>query len=195
MDPTIFIAVTTAAVVLQALILVALYLAVRKVGATVESLASEVKGTILPKVDTLASEIRTMLPKIEAATVDIKDKVVPTVSTAHSMLLDLRPKIASVSQDISSTTAMVRAQAVRIDATLTDAMDRAHLQIIRADHFVNHTMDRIEETGDIVRKTVVSPVRQVSGLVRGVSTGFEVFFGSKRRRHNGNSASQEEMFI
>ncbi|MGH9511523.1 MAG: hypothetical protein ACRD2U_05245 [Terriglobales bacterium] len=166
MDPTVFIAVTTAAVVLQAFILVALYLAVRKVSAKVESLATEVQ-----------------------------DKVIPVISTAQSTFIELRPKIESVVDDISSTTAMVRSQLVRVDATLTDAVDRARLQVIRADELVNHTLDRIEETGHIVRKTVAAPVRQISGVVRGVSTGFEVFFGAKRRRRNGNGASSDELFI
>ena len=90
---------------------------------------------------------------------------------------------------------MVRAQVVRIDAALTDVVDRTRLQVIRADEMVSHTMDKIEETGDMVRKTVVSPVKHISGVVRGVSTGFEVFFGAKRRRRNGNGVSQDEMFI
>ncbi|MGH9529305.1 MAG: hypothetical protein ACRD2S_05225 [Terriglobales bacterium] len=182
MDPTtIFIGLTTAAVVLQAGILIALYLAVRKIGAKVESLATEVQGNVLPKVASLAS--------------DMNDKVLPAVDTAHALLIELKPKIEAITDDVSSTSAVVRAQVARIDAALTDIVDRTRLQVIRADEIVGHTMDRIEETGDMVRKTVVSPVRHISGVVRGVSTGFEVFFGAKRRRRNGNGVSQDEMFI
>jgi hypothetical protein len=166
MDPTIFIAVTSAAVVLQALILVAMYLAVRKVGAKVEALATEVR-----------------------------EKVIPTAVEARSTIIELRPKVLSVAENVTQTTAMVRAQVERIDATLTDAVDRVRLQVIRADEMFNHTMDRIEETGDIVRRTVASPVRHLSGVVRGVTTGFEVFFGAKRPRSSGNGATQDEMFI
>jgi hypothetical protein len=166
MDPTFFFAATTAAVVLQALILVAMYLAVRKVGA-----------------------------KIEALTIEVQEKVIPTAVEARSIMMELRPRIVTVAENVSETTTMVRAQMQRVDVVLTEAVDRARLQVIRADEMLNHTMDRIEETGDMVRKTVVSPVRQISGLVRGVSTGFEVFFGAKRRRTNGNGVSQDEMFI
>ena len=181
MDPTIFIAVTSAAVVLQAFILVAMYLAVRKVSAKVESLATEIQDNVLPTVTSLAAEM--------------KEKVLPAVSTAHSIMIDLKPKVEAVVDDVSSATAMVRGQMVRIDATLADAVDRVRLQVIRADEMFNHAMDRIEETGEIVRKSVISPVRQISGVVRGVSTGFEFFFGAKRRRRNGNGVSQDELFI
>jgi hypothetical protein len=180
MDSAIFIAIA-AAVVLQAMILVAMYLAVRKVGAKVEALATEVQGGLLPKVTALTTQV--------------KDTVLPAVGTAHAMLLELKPKVEAVADDIKSTTAIVRAQAVRIDATLTDIVDRTRLQVIRADEMVNRTMDKIEETGELVKKTVVSPVRHISGVVRGVSTGFEVFFGGRRRRRNGNGATQDEMFI
>lgn len=166
MDPTIYIVVSTAAIVLQALVLIAMFLAVRKVTAKVESLAD-----------------------------DVQDKVLPMVSTAQSMLVELRPKIETVADNVAASTTTIRAQLQRIDATLTDAVDRARLQVIRADEMVNHTMDRLEETRDIVHHAVVSPVRHISGVVRGVSTGFEVFFGGKRRRRNGNGASQDEMFI
>jgi hypothetical protein len=39
-------------------------------------------------------------------------------------------------------------------------------------------------------------VRQISGLVHGITTGFETFFGGRRYRRNGGSvAPQDEMFI
>jgi hypothetical protein len=81
-----------------------------------------------------------------------------------------------------------------VDATLTDIVDRTRLQVIRADEFVNSTMDKLEETREVVQKTVVSPVRQISGLMRGVGAGLEAFF-SRRRTRSSVSAPQDEMFI
>ena len=52
---------------------------------------------------------------------------------------------------------MVRNQLARIDATLTDALDRTRLQVIRADELLNRTMDKVEETSEVVHKTVISP--------------------------------------
>jgi hypothetical protein len=165
---TLFIAATWAAVLLQAGILIALYLAVRKSSAKMEALATEVKT-----------------------------KVIPTAETAQSMLVELRPKIESTVSNVSETTALVRAQISRLDATVSDVVDRARLQVIRADELLNRTMDRVEETTDMVHRTVVSPVRQISGLVQGVTAGLEYFLGAKRRRNNRDSVSvpQDEMFI
>jgi hypothetical protein len=161
----IFIAVTAAAVVLQAGILVAMFVTMRKTSAKVESLAEEVKT-----------------------------KVLPTAELAHSMILELRPKIENVVDNVSQSTTVISNQIARVDATLTDIVDRTRLQVIRADEFVNTTMDKLEETREAVQRTVVSPVRYASGLMRGITAGFETFFG---RRRNGETATapQDEMFI
>src|SRR5713226_4907530 len=65
-----------------------------------------------------------------------------------------------------------------------------------ADEVLNRTMDRVEETSEVVHKTVLSPLRQVNGLMSAISTGVEVFLGQKRRHpKNGGGVPQDEMFI
>ena len=163
----IFIFVTGFAVILQALVMVALYLAVRKSTAKMEALATEVKS-----------------------------KALPTIETVQSMLVEMRPKIDVMTTNFSESSTLVRNQLGRIDATLTDALDRTRLQVIRADELLNRTMDKVEDTTEFVHKTVVSPLRQVNGLMAAISTGVEVFLGQKRRQpKNGRGMPQDEMFI
>jgi methyl-accepting chemotaxis protein len=161
----VFVALTAAAILLQAGILAGMYFAVRKTSAKVESLAEEVKT-----------------------------KVLPTAELAHSMIADLRPKIENIVENVSSSTTVLRTQVERVDATLTDIVDRTRLQVIRADEFVNSTMDKLEETREAVQRTVVSPVRHISGLMHGLTAGVEAFFSRKRDRGPSN-VQQDEMFI
>ena len=163
----VFIALTAFAVVVQAGILVALYLAVRKSTARMEALATEVTS-----------------------------KALPTLETAQSMLIELRPKIETLATNAAESTTILRVQLGRLDAALSDILDRTRLQVIRADELLNRTMDKVEDTTEIVHKTVVSPLRHVSGLVNAISTGVETFFGQKRRHpRNGMGVPQDEMFI
>jgi len=68
--------------------------------------------------------------------------------------------------------------------------------VIRADELLNRTMDKVEETSEIVHQTVISPLRQVNGLLAAIGTGLEVFLGQKRRQpKNGAGVPQDEMFI
>jgi hypothetical protein len=163
----IFIAVTSIAVVLQLCILIGLYLAVRKSTEKVEGLVSQ-----------------------------ITTKAVPTLDTVQNMLVELRPKIDVMTNNASESTTLIRNQLERLDATLTDTLDRTRLQVIRADELLTRTMDRVEETSDAVHKTVISPLRQVNGLMTAISTGVDVFFGTKRKHpKNGSGVPQDEMFI
>lgn len=170
MDDTLlryFIAATTFAVALQALVLIALYLAVRKSTAKMEAIATEVTG-----------------------------KTLPTIESVQSLLVELRPKIENLTTNVSEASTVVRNQLGRIDATLTDVLDRTRLQVIRADELLNRTMDKVEDTSEMVHKTVVSPLRHVNGFMAAISTGVEVFMGQKRRHpKNGAGVPQDEMFI
>src|SRR5262249_7981810 len=154
--------------VVQAGIMVALYLAVRKSSARMESLASEVKT-----------------------------KAIPTVEAAHSFLTEVRPKVDVILENVTTTTNMVRAQMQRLDATVTDVVDRTRLQVIRADELLSRTLDKVEQTTEVVHHTVVSPIRQVSGLVQGVTAGLQYFL--RRRRNNRSREAmgvpQDELFI
>ena len=59
---------------------------------------------------------------------------------------------------------------------------------------------RVEQTSDMVHQTVISPVRQLSGLLQGITVGLEFLFGGRGRRNGGSREErrpvpQDEMFI
>ncbi len=167
----LFIALTGAAVVLQAGILAALYLAMRKSSARMEALA-----------------------------VEVKTKALPALESAQEILMELRPKLTVIADNLTETTHSVRSQVERMDATVNDVVDRARLQIIRGDELLTRTLDRVEETSDMVHNTVVSPVRQFAGLIQGVTAGIEFLLGNRGRRNGGSREArrpvpQDEMFI
>ena len=156
---TIFIALTSVAILIQAGVLFGMFLAIRKTGA---------------KVEALADEIRT--------------KVLPTAELVHAVIVDLRPKVNTAIDNVTESTNLVRAQLGRLDATVSDVVDRARLQVIRTDDLFSRTLDRVEETTDLVHQTVVSPVRKLTA-------GLEFLVGSRRRRRDGSPVPQDEMFI
>jgi methyl-accepting chemotaxis protein len=168
---SLFVALTGIAVLLQAGVLLAMYVAMRKSTQHLEELAT-----------------------------DVKTKVMPTVTQAQEMMNTLRPKIEIIVENLSETTTTLRSEVQRVDATVNDVIDRARLQVIRADELMSRTLDRVEQTSEIVHKTVVSPVRQISGLMQGITVGLEFLFGGRHRRNGGSREErrpvpQDEMFI
>jgi ribosome-associated protein YbcJ (S4-like RNA binding protein) len=171
MDPVlkIFIYATAVAVILQMFILLGLAISLRKTSAKVEKLAGEVHGRALP-----------------------------ILSSAENLLNESRGKIDIVMGNLVATTGMLKAQMDRLDVTVNDIVDRTRLQVIRADDIVTRTLDRVEETSELVEHTVVSPVRQISGIVQAVSVGVSAFFShnrTRRRRGGARVTQDEELFI
>jgi len=168
---TLFVALTGAAVLLQALVLLAMYLAMRKSGERMEALAAEVKT-----------------------------KVLPTVEQVQEIITVLRPRIEAITENLEESTTLMKTQVQRVDAAVNDVIDRARLQVIRADELLSRTLDRVEQTSDIVHQTVISPVRQISGLIQGITVGLEYLFSGRGRRNGGGREErrpvpQDEMFI
>ena len=168
---TIFIAITSAAVVLQMLILLVLCIVVFKLSARLKTVADETESRVFPL--------------LENAKVLLQD-VKTTLETT-------RPKIDVILDNAAHVTTTVRSDAERVQATLNDLLDRVRLQVIRADEMVTHTMDRVEETSEKVQHSVMSPIRKVSGIAQAVSVGVETYFSNQKRRRNGGQ--RDEMFI
>jgi hypothetical protein len=168
---SLFILLTGIAVMLQAFILLAMYLAMRKSSERMEALAAEVKTKLLPAVE-----------------------------EGQAVLTELRPRLTVIAENLEETTTTLRAQVERVDATVNDAVDRARLQVIRADELLSRTLDRVEQTSDMVHKTVISPVRQLSGIMQGITVALEFLLSSRGRKNGGRREErrpvpQDEMFI
>jgi hypothetical protein len=167
---TIFIAVTSAAVILQMLILAGMYFTIRKLSARVMTVTDEVKAQALP-----------LLESAKSLQADVK-RIVETSA----------PKLELVLDNAASISTTAHAGIGRVETTVNDLLDRARLQVIRADEMVTRAMDSVEDTTEKVAHSVTSPIKHASGIMQGISTGFGAYFNQKRPRNGGPS---DEMFI
>ena len=91
MNLDVFIAITGAAVLLQACVLLAMYVTMRKSSQRMEALAAEVKA-----------------------------KVLPTIDEVQATLTEIRPRLQVIAANLEHTTNVVRAQVERTQATVSD---------------------------------------------------------------------------
>jgi hypothetical protein len=167
---TIFIAVTSVAVVLQMLILAGMFFTLRALAAHVKTVTEEVKAQAFPALESA-----------KAIQADIK-RILDTSA----------PKVELVLDNAAAITTTAHAGIGRVESTVNDILDRARLQVIRADEMVTRAMDTVEDTTEKVAHTVTSPVKHANGLVQGITTGLGAYFGQRRKRNGGPS---DEMFI
>ncbi len=168
---TLFIAITAAAVVLQMIILLAMCVVMFRLSKKLQSVTDETQSRLLPILD----NAKVMQQEIK------------------SFLETARPKVDVILDNLAHVTTTTRTEVERVDATVHDLLDRLRLQVIRVDEMVTHTLDRVEETSEKVQHSVMSPVRQVSGIVQAISVGVGAYFSSQRRGRNGSPS--DEMFI
>ncbi len=153
---TVFVIVAAVAIVLQFAILLAMYAAIRK-----------------------------SQKRVEGITEALTRHGIPALEAAHTFFLENAPKVSSILDNVSTSTGTVNRQIERVDATVTDIVDRTRLQVIRADELVSRTLDRVEETTDFVHHRVLSPIRHAAGLIQGVGAGIGALMGNLRGSRNG----------
>lgn len=124
---------------------------------------------------------------------EVQRRALPTLDAAQSLVVTAKPKLEELINNAAASSQTIKSQLERLDVTVNDIVDRTRLHVIRADELVTRTMDRVEETTDIVHHTVISPVRQIAGVVQGLSAGLGTLLGRRNRDRAG--VPQDEMFI
>ena len=166
-----FVVIAAVAIVLQLVVLAVMALSIKKTTEQMSKMAAEVHARAIPLLD-----------------------------TANAFATDATPKLEMITTNLAETTVMLKKQMERLDATVTDIVDRTRLQVIRADEMVTRTLDRVEETTETVHHTVISPVRQVSGVIQGITSALGVFLGgskrtAKKKEQHARTPQDEELFI
>ena len=166
---TIFIALTTVAIVIQVVILFALYKAVERSSARMESIAGR-----------------------------LEERAGPVLATAQAILDDAQPKIGEITSNMAETSATIRAHASEIAGATGEILQRVRSQAVRIDELINNTANKVEQTTDMLQNTVVSPVRRIHAMVQAVNAGLGFLKRAREQRkatQPGKNTADEEMFI
>jgi phage-related protein len=156
---TIFVAFTAVGVMLQAGVLIAIYVLTKR-----------------------TSE------KLDKFTKDAREVMGPMRSIADNL--------KTVSEDLIEVGLSAKEQFRRVEGIITDAGQSLQAQIDRFDRVSKNVAERIDETAEAVQDSIISPVREVSALAKGLTRGFQYFFN--RRTHNSEQEpvrEDEELFI
>lgn len=130
--------------------------------------------------------------KMESIADDLHRRTVPILESSNALLATAKPQIETIVSNLTETSEKLKTQ-------VDDIVDRTRLQVVRADELVTRTMNKVEETTDFVQHTVISPVRQLAGVLQAVTIGINVLFG--RHGQNGHGRGErvgvprDEMFI
>jgi hypothetical protein len=103
-------------------------------------------------------------------------------------------KAHEIEENVAAITAVVHGRVVDLDAFLNEATDAARMQMARLQDIIETTSERIDETIDTLQNAIIVPITEISAVIRGIRSGFDVLFG-RRRLTSQRSHHDEEMFI
>jgi len=164
-----FVVVTAVAVVLQAIVLVALFLQLRRTAA-----------------------------RVEETITDLNQRLTPVLSRLQLLVEDVSPRISGIIADASELTRLARGQAQKVDRVLTETIERLRLQLVHVDQILTGAMEAVEEAGSRLRETVWGPVVKATAIIRGIQTGLEFFRDARQGRRSAEQPSEQQdegMFI
>jgi hypothetical protein len=164
----VFIVVAACAIVVQAAILLLMYLTMRDAR-----------------------------QRITDSITELRRKIEPVLARADALLVESEAGISVILKDTAAIAGLARGQAQKLDRVFTEATERLGAQVIRADQAVSDAMEAIEDTGVRIRKTVATPVMEVNAILKGVQAGLAILRGRRSSRSaSGARANQdEELFI
>ena len=148
-----FVMVTALAIVLQAIILIALFIQLRKTAARIEQIVG-----------------------------DLNTKLSPLISRVQILVEDVSPRLTGIVADASEIVRLARGEAQKVDRILSEALERLRMQLIHVDHILTGAMEAVEEAGSHLRQTVWGPVVKATALIRGIQAGIDFFRTVRQRR-------------
>jgi hypothetical protein len=116
------------------------------------------------------------------------------ISTSRRTVEQAEQHLSSIGSSSVAILDVTKQQLVKVDELLTDAGTRAKVQIERAEMVLDDTMTRIQQTVSILQRGVLTPVREVHGIITGVRTAISRL-GRGTRPTVEHVTSDEEMFI
>ena len=149
----VIISVAAAAVVLQAVVLLAIYVGVKKAARSLQQEVEDLRSTVMPLIYTSREFCTRLAPKVEAATIDVAE-----------MVHGLREHSAEVASTTTVILERLRSQTIRLDTMLTDLLDG------------------VDRAGGFVVDAVSKPVRQLSSVLASIKAVVESLRNSSANR-------------
>ena len=166
----IFVACTGAAVLMQALVLLAMLLTARKA---------------LKLAQEQMEELRT--------------DVFPLVKDTKELLTRVGPKIESVATDVAVLVHRVREQSTKVEASAGDILERVYKQTSRVDTMLTHALDTVDRAGAVVAEVISVPLRQLAGFAAFARAALGTFRSGPPRPQTElrptHSAADKDLFV
>ena len=167
----VFIGVVAGAILLQTIILLATFLAVRKAA---RSIKEEVE--------------------------DLRSSMMPIIYNTRDLYTRLAPKVEATVDDLAAIAHGLRVQTNEVQSSALEMVDKLRRQTTRLDHMFTAVLDGVDRAGGFVAEVVSRPVRQISGILASIKAMIETLRVPAPEQRPGHAASErpagdKDMFV
>lgn len=151
-----FVALTGLAVLLQAGVLLAIYVAMRKAGRFIEE---EVEG--------LRSAVMPVLRETQDMLADSRE----ILAQARESFERVAPKLEVTANDLAEVAHVLRVEGIQMQSSVHEILERIRRQSVRVDGMLTDLLNSVDRTGVFIANSVSKPIRQINrvmGTVRAV---------------------------
>jgi hypothetical protein len=138
------VAVTAMAVLLQALILLGIFISVRKAA-------------------------RSLKEQVE----DLRSSVMPVVNNTRDLITRVTPYVESTVYDVATMAHGLREQTAQMETTAKEMLERLRKQSSRVDAMLSSVLDGVDRAGIFMTDAVSKPARQLAGVLASVKAVVE----------------------
>jgi hypothetical protein len=138
------VAVTALAVLLQAFILLAIFVSVRKAA-------------------------RSLKEQVE----DIRSAAMPIIYNTRELITRVTPYVESTVYDVATMAHGLREQTVQVESTAKEMLERLRKQSSRVDAMLSSVLDAVDRAGNFLADAVSKPARQLAGVLASVKAVVE----------------------
>jgi ABC-type transporter Mla subunit MlaD len=167
--------------------------ALQKAGPVIEKIGPVVEraGPILDRVGPIMDKVGPVIQKIGP----VVDQAGLVLGNTNQLLVETRPRVVQFSDEMVGIAKSGREQVDRVGEFLRETGDRAAPRLEQIDRTVEQTVGQVEQVGDVVKRAVMTPVREVNGLAAGISAAVSTFVHRPRRPQVDQATQDEELFI
>ncbi len=144
-----------------------------------------------------ARAIRQLTGRLEVQSHDVERKLRVVQERLLAVSEDLKPLRASaehVGANVNEVSETLRRRAGDLDKFIDELMGLGREQASKIDYLVTDTVQKFEQTTEIIQKDVLRPAVEISAFIKGLRSGLAVLF-SKQPASKPVDAAEEELFI
>jgi|ERR1039457_487433 uncharacterized protein YoxC len=162
----IFVGLTGFALLVQAIVMLAFFLTIRKTVAAVQADVQELRTGIMP-----------------------------VLTKSRELMDQLGPKVDSIATDLAGLARTLREQGAEFQASTNEILGRVNRQAGRLDLMFTNVVDGVEHASNVVVNSVNGPVRQISAMIASAKAFLTVLTTGKRETRQTRISADQDMFV